>query len=58
MRMMLFGKPCFLFIAGYLIRKRIHHIEPSTSTAKLRLRIVKADAIPTIRLFTAMEASP
>ena len=38
-------------------RKRIHRIEPPVSTAKLRLRIVKANAIPSIRLFTAMEAS-
>ena len=39
-------------------RKRIHRIEPPISTAKLRLRVVKANAMPTMRLLTAMEATP
>jgi alpha-L-fucosidase len=39
-------------------RKRIHRIEPPVAATALRLRVLKADAIPTIRLLSALEASP
>jgi alpha-L-fucosidase/lysophospholipase L1-like esterase len=32
-------------------RKRIHRLDPATEAQKLRLRIVKADAVPVIRSF-------
>jgi alpha-L-fucosidase len=39
-------------------RKRIHRLEPSVPTQEIRLRILKADAIPTIRAMAAMEQKP
>lgn len=39
-------------------RKRIERLEPPIATDRLRLRILKADAIPTIREMAAMEFNP